>query len=351
MTTVSPSGLSLACIDPAAEHDIRHWYELHCAVVAADRPADPPPCWVHQLGSFRHPWPGDAYTAWLARVAGEVVGGCVLNLPTLDNLDNAGADILVAQGHRRRGIGRALLHHLRAETARQGRIRLVFWGVDQPSDPAAPDPAGRLAAAVGAVPVLAQTRRRLDLDSVDPMVLSRLDAQARERAAGYSLVQWVGATPAQWLGGMAYLTQRMSTDAPLDDLRWDEEPYDAARMQAREASCLACGLQMVTTAAVDAAGELVAYSQIVGDSTSHWYADQWDTIVAPEHRGHRLGILIKVANLAYARAQRLELRVIDTANADSNPYMVAINEAMGFRPLRRMIDWQLDNIKPALQPI
>lgn len=77
---------------------------------------------------------------------------------------------------------------------------------------------------------------------------------------------------------MAYLTARMSTDAPLDDLQWDEEVYDAARMQGRDASCLACGLHMVTTAAVDSTGQLVAYTQIVGDATSHWHAWQWDTI-------------------------------------------------------------------------
>ncbi|HEV7451300.1 MAG TPA: hypothetical protein VGO16_07915 [Pseudonocardiaceae bacterium] len=49
-----------------------------------------------------------------------------------------------------------------------------------------------------------------------------------------------------------------------------------------------------------------------------------------------------MANFDYARAQRPELRVIDTGNADSNPYMVAINEAMGFRPYRRSVEWQLD---------
>lgn len=53
-------------------------------------------------------------------------------------------------------------------------------------------------------------------------------------------------------------------------------------------------------------------------------------------------MLIKVVNLNYARVQRPELRVIDTGNADSNPYMVGINEAMGFRPHRRSVEWQLD---------
>jgi GNAT superfamily N-acetyltransferase len=92
----------------------------------------------------------------------------------------------------------------------------------------------------------------------------------------------------------------------------------------------------------DATGQLVAFTQLGGHATSTWYAEQWDTIVAPEHRGHRLGTLIKVANLEYARAQRPEVRVVDTVNADSNPYMVAINEAMGFRSHRRLGEWELD---------
>lgn len=341
MATISRSGLPLAPVEPSDETAIRQWYELRCVVVRADRPADPPPCWAHELGSFRHPWPGEAETVWVARVDGSVVGGCLLNLPTLDNLHNAAVDILVAPEHRRRGIGRALLAHLADEATRQGRIRLIAE-VDQPLDPAAPDPAGRFAAASGAVPALAGTRRRLDIGTVEPAVLARLDAQAWARSQDYSLVQWVGATPQRWLDDIAYLTGRMITDAPMDDLQWDAEAYDAVRLRERDASCLASGLHMVTTAALGGCGRLVAFTQIVGYATSHWYANQWDTIVAPEHRGHRLGTLIKVANLDYARVQRPELRVIDTGNADSNPYMVAINEAMGFRPYRRSVEWQLD---------
>jgi GNAT superfamily N-acetyltransferase len=233
------------------------------------------------------------------------------------------------------------LAHLRAEALRHGRIRLIAE-LDQPLDPAAPDPGGRFAAACGAECALGETRRRLDLGSVDPGVLARLDRQARAKASGYSLVQWVGSTPQRWLDEMAYLTGRMSTDAPMDDLQWDAEAYDVARMRGREASCLARGLHLVTTGAVDGDGRLVAFTQIVGYATSRWYADQWDTIVAPEHRGHRLGTLVKVANLELARAQRPELRVIDTWNADSNPYMVGINEVLGFRPQSRAGEWQLD---------
>lgn len=346
MATISVSGLSLVPVEPSEDAAIRQWYELRCAVARADRPADPQPCWVHELGSFRHPWPGQVATTWLARDGGpegggSVVGGCALNLPTLDNLHNAGGEILVAPGHRRRGIGRVLLDHLRVEATRQGRIWLI-GSVDQPLDPTAADPGGGFAAASAAVPALIETRRRLDVGAVDPAVLARLDEQARAKSQGYSLVQWAGQTPQRWLDDIAYLTGRMSIDAPLDDLHWEAEAYDAKRIRARDASCLACGLHLATTAAVDSTGRLVAFTQIVSDSTSKWYAEQWDTIVAPEHRGHRLGTLIKVANLGHARAQRPELRVIDTCNAVTNPYMVAINEAMGFRPHRRTVEWQLD---------
>jgi GNAT superfamily N-acetyltransferase len=341
MSPVSLSRLSLAPVDPSDEDAIRQWYELCCTVVAADHPDDPPPCWIHQLGSFRHPGPGKVRTTWLARVNGSVAGAFVLGLPMLDNLHNAYGGILVAPDHRRRGVGRALLAHLRAEATRHDRSRLIFW-TTQPLDPAASDPTGRFAAASGAVPALVQTLRRLDINTVDPAVLARLDAQARARSGDYSLVQWVGATPPQWLDDVAYLTARMSTDVPLDDLQWEEEVYDAARIQARDACWLGRGQHNVTTAAMDRAGRLVGFTHIGADTTSRWFAWQGDTIVAPEHRGHRLGTLIKVANLALARRERSELRLIATCNADSNPYMVAINEAMGFRPYRRAIDWQLD---------
>src|SRR5581483_10376987 len=137
MTTLSLSGLSLTLVGPSDEDAIREWYELCCAVASADYPDDPPPCWAHELGSFRHPWPGEVRAVWLARVDGSPVGACTLVLPTLDNVHNAHGDILVAPGHRRRGIGRALLAHLRAEATRHRRIRLISW-VAQPLDPGAP---------------------------------------------------------------------------------------------------------------------------------------------------------------------------------------------------------------------
>jgi hypothetical protein len=47
--------------------------------------------------------------------------------------------------------------------------------------------------------------------------------------------------------------------------------------------------------------------------------------------------LIKIDNLDLARAHHPALRAVDTFNADSNPYVVGINELMGFRPHDRWV--------------
>jgi hypothetical protein len=64
--------------------------------------------------------------------------------------------------------------------------------------------------------------------------------------------------------------------------------------------------------------------------------------VAAEHRGHRLGLLLKVANLDQLRRFLPEVRYLNTWNADVNAHMVAINERLGFRPMEGWSEWQLD---------
>ena len=52
-----------------------------------------------------------------------------------------------------------------------------------------------------------------------------------------------------------------------------------------------------------------------------------------EHRGHRLGLATKATNLRAVQAARSDLTLVTTQNGDTNAFMVAINEQMGFRPI------------------
>jgi hypothetical protein len=67
---------------------------------------------------------------------------------------------------------------------------------------------------------------------------------------------------------------------------------------------------------------------------------QWGTAVLRGHRGHRLGLAVKAANLAALQADHPERRLISTQNAETNAPMLAINEKMGFRAVEVLLEFQ-----------
>jgi hypothetical protein len=76
--------------------------------------------------------------------------------------------------------------------------------------------------------------------------------------------------------------------------------------------------------------------------TVPWHSEQHITLVDPGHRGHRLGLVAKLANLRYLTEHEPRVRAIDTWNAEVNRHMIAINEAMGFRAVDAWMAWQLE---------
>jgi len=69
-------------------------------------------------------------------------------------------------------------------------------------------------------------------------------------------------------------------------------------------------------------------------------AYQGDTIVLSEHRGHRLGIVVKLACLRLLSGQVPQARVITTWNAEENVAMIRVNDALGARVNGTSTAWQ-----------
>jgi GNAT superfamily N-acetyltransferase len=329
------SELAIVPVDPDDDEAVCRKIDLHIAVEEFDLPGDPPISRVVQAGMLRYPWPGTQRVAWLAIEDGETVGALDFDLSTVDNLDTAPLGLEVHPKHRRRGVGRALLAAASEKAVAGGRHRLVAE--------AAMGGAGEaFARAVGARSVLLETERRLDLDNIDEPHLADLLADARAHSSGYSLLQWVGPTPDEHLPAMAELTSRMSTDAPLDDLAWEPEVFDADRMrEADRRSELRGNVSYVTAARDDASGSVVGFTRIVVARDVRTAGFQWQTIVLPEHRGHRLGMLVKVENLDHLRRHEPAVTMINTGNADSNAPMLRVNVALGFVPVRQWSEWEL----------
>ncbi len=67
---------------------------------------------------------------------------------------------------------------------------------------------------------------------------------------------------------------------------------------------------------------------------------QGGTAVRPEHRGHSIGRWIKAAMIQRLRSEMPDAEFIDTWNAGSNKWMLAINDDLGFSPYIWYTDWQ-----------
>jgi GNAT superfamily N-acetyltransferase len=69
---------------------------------------------------------------------------------------------------------------------------------------------------------------------------------------------------------------------------------------------------------------------------------QEDTLVRREHRGHKLGMLLKLANLAEVQGLLPGHPAVLTFNAEENRHMLDVNEAVGFVPFGYEGAWRKD---------
>jgi len=308
-------------------------------IVVAGAPIDHPSLPAWPLQSFRFKWTRSYDSApseaWLATDdSGQPAGCYLLRLPVKENVTLARVILQVPPDRRRAGIGSELLAHCAGRACGAGRSRMGGEARDG-------SPGAAFAQAIGAQAGIAEVNRILDIDSSLPARLDRLRAEAQAKATGYSLLSWLGATPNEHLDEIARLNNAM-TDAPRDEgvqaTRWDGQ-----RVAEQEEHALAHGLRFRTVAARhDGTGELAALTQICTDDGTPGWAFQQITAVSKEHRGHRLGLLVKVANLEQLTSDDPSVRRILTGNAGANRYMIAINEALGFHVSDQYRDWGLD---------
>lgn len=170
-----------------------------------------------------------------------------------------------------------------------------------------------------------------------------LEAEVAQKSDGYDVLSWVGATPAELQDAMAEQRARMSTDVPLGGIALEPEVWDAARVRGEDEVVSRMGRSMLWTVAIErATAAVVAHTLLTcPDEWLPEVAYQEDTLVRAEHRGHRLGLRTKVANLRQLAERRPGVRRIHTWNADENDWMLAINRSLGFRPSSALGCWQL----------
>lgn len=289
--------------------------------------------------------------AFLAETSRGAVGTGELQWSAEEDDDAAWLSIAVLPGERGRGVGTALLERMSADASALARRVLQTWTAhraDASGDRLEPvSGAGSIPSADPGAVWLAT--RGWSLEQVERVSVVRLPLEAtaaaeRRRAAlvhadGYEVLHWRGAAPEAWIDDLLHLRSSMSVEAPSAGLSVPEETWTRERLSAHERGAAAGGRIELTSAVLHrASGRLVAYCtvDVIPGRAALW----GDTLVLPEHRGHRLGMLLKLDALEHLAAAAPDCAAVYTWNAEENRPMLAVNEAVGFTPVALEGQWK-----------
>ncbi|MPZ97623.1 MAG: GNAT family N-acetyltransferase, partial [Propionibacteriales bacterium] len=332
------TAVQIDLVDPFDDKRFDAWHAAYLAADTAGRDYPTPWMLAEARESFGRP---DSATRREALAAvddtGQMVGVGIVVLPLLDNTRTAYVEVCVPPRHRRRGTGSAVLSAV-LDRARHADRSNAIAEVNYPLGNLDGHPGVCFATAHEFAEASTEIHRVLDL----PVPVARLDAMLAEtarRPADYRLVSWVDRAPDEWVDAYADLNMLFNSEAPTGDLDLEDERWDVARVREAEEMRLAQGRTTFVTAAVGPDGVLVGHTVLVVPSHDPGTVHQWATLVHRAHRGHRLGLALKLANQRAMQDECPDVRVIHTWNAEVNGPMVAVNEQLGFRPVEQFGEW------------
>jgi GNAT superfamily N-acetyltransferase len=289
---------------------------------------------------------------FVARTPDHIVGVARYEIESGDDPSTAWLMIDVPTEHRGRGIGAALSSWMQSVAHADAVRKFIVYTVSA-------DASGeRLVAPTGfgTVPknnrevrfllareyrleqVVRGSRLALPFDITDHLAAARGSA-----GHDYRLHSWIGATPDRWLADMAMLRTRMSTEEPDAGLDEPEDVWSVDRLiahEARQGESPRTRLTVVVEHVPSAT--LAGFTALSVPAELERSVSQQDTLVLPEHRGHRLGMLLKVANIDHLQRERPGHPAITTFNAEENRPMLDVNEALGFVPIGFEGAWRKD---------
>ncbi|MDX3099105.1 GNAT family N-acetyltransferase [Streptomyces sp. ME01-24h] len=272
--------------------------------------------------------------AWLASDADAIpVGSAFLRLFTRPDREHlAQLALHVHPAERRRGVGTRLLDEVVAAARDDGR-RCVLAQTEAGS------PGSHFLSARGFRKVLTLTYARLSLTDTDVAALGEIISRPHP---GYRLASWHGTVPDSLARTFA-ASRRAMDDMPMDDSGHGTVAWDVDLVRAAARAVEDRGDLLHTVVAVDESdGSIAGFTELVVPGSGKGDGQHYGTGVLPEHRGHGLGRWMKAASIRQARERHPELGGLLTDTADSNRHMRNINDALGYEPTHKALDFQLD---------
>ena len=269
-----------------------------------------------------------------------VVAVAALEVTRDDNLESFRADFHVDPRRCRRGHGTAAMDILKGYVAEMNRSTIVVTAIEGLGEVGvAPNRyfAPRLGFSV------ADEHIRREISWPRPQgELRRLELEWLPYASNYEILTWMASTPERWLAQRASLSAVMPVEAPHGDLDVEEEVWDEERVRSHEARADAMGRELIVSVARHIPSDrLVGFTELTVSREFQATAYQWDTLVLREHRGHRLGGLLKIANMRRLDELNFGVERISTFNSSGNGPMLKVNKDLGAVESGAMVYWKL----------
>ncbi|GIJ21632.1 GNAT family N-acetyltransferase [Micromonospora lutea] len=303
------------------------------AVLAADLPQDPPwreSCLREYLAEVM---PGERRISWVAQDDPDADGrpGAILGQVHVLLLGNIGVlEVLVHPSVRRSGLGRDLVLRAARRVYQEGFESI---GVEVVGD----TPAVAFYESLGFSREYVETRSVLDLAGVDWAELAEMSTGVGE---GYRVQFHPGGPPDELIETYA----RAKAEArDIEDGELRPSSYDPQRLR-DSLDCLhRRGMKpYIVLALHERTGEVAGLTEVVVPAQHPTRADQYDTIVVQDHRGHGIDRAIKARMLLELRSAEPQLTEVQTWNAQANEAMLKVNAELGYRTDRDWCEYSVD---------
>lgn len=333
-------------LDLASDDDMAAAHEVHSAAISFERPYETPRTFVEWTAEARHVSAIEDHEILGAFDGDELVGVALLWVPLTSNTTQLWLDIAVTPLARRRGVGAVLAEAVEARARQLGRTVLLAETFIPPRELSHPHV--RFAEAVGYAVANLEIGRQLVLP-VDDGLLERLDTQARPYwESEYDVLAYRGLIPPEYQQGYCDIGNLLGVDAPTGDIEFEPETHTPQEYRAMVETLASAGRTRLTTLAVHrATGAVAAHTDLIVSADPE-HVHQWGTYVHRDHRGRRLGTAVKVANLRQLQDRFPGARRITTCNAETNQWMVDINERLGFAVIEHLLALKRQLADPAV---
>jgi GNAT superfamily N-acetyltransferase len=308
--------------------------------------------YVVECEATRHARPGWLPLGEKARVAAwradnvwghELVGafesgrmvGVAISSTAHDTPDTSWISVSVVPRHQGRGAGTRLVQE--AERMSPAGVSRFVASAYRPAAADLDELLTRFARPLGYSTATTETVVELDLAGSSLPLVSP--------PVGYVLSTYVNGVPGPIQAQVGVLKGLVDAEAPSGDLTWHPSPVSSGDYQDEISLWQRQGRTAVESIAVSVEGVVAAWTCVVMTADPARPAQIEGTMVLTQHRGRRLGRVVKIASLFAAR-ERGALRV-RTSSDDQNVWMRAINDELGFVPVESEILLQKRRCQPA----